>query len=110
MAKRKPKRQDIEIDMTAAGVTANRIRSVMGWPLDVVGSTGFLFKAWRAVGTGEALAISLDKVNEIAAELEACRAGQEFYKVAVAQRDAAWKEIEELKAKLAVTESASRVD
>jgi outer membrane murein-binding lipoprotein Lpp len=70
MARRKQAPHQIEVDMTAAGETANRIRAVMGWPLDVVGSTGFLFKAWRAVGTGEALAISLEKVNEIAEEIE----------------------------------------
>ena len=86
VTQKKKKPPVIEIDMTAAGVTANRIRAVMGWPLDVVGSTGYLFKAWRAVGTGEALAISLEKVNEIAAE------------------------IEQLKAKLAGMEAERRVD
>lgn len=74
MARRKQAPHQIEVDMTAAGETANRIRVVMGWPLDVVGSTGFLFKAWRAVGTGEALAVSLEKMNEIASEIEQLRA------------------------------------
>lgn len=110
MGRKKKQSPSMEIDMTAAGVTANRIRAVMGWPLDVIGSTGFLFKAWRAVGTGEALAISLEKVNEIAAELESCRAAESFYKLTVAQRDAAWQEIERLKEQISVMEAGRRVD
>lgn len=74
MSRKKKQQPEVETDMTAACETANRIRAVMGWPLDVVGSTGFLFKAWRAVGTGEALAVSLGKMNEIAFEIEQLRA------------------------------------
>jgi len=63
-----------EIDFTAARETASRLCNLMEWPQQ----NTQLFQVWRTTGRGEALAIGLDKCNQVAAEIERLRAVAEY--------------------------------
>jgi hypothetical protein len=74
MAKAKRNVKKVEIDLAEAEATAARLCRLMDWPQ----SKTNVFEVWRQTGTGKALAIGLEKANELAAELERLRMIVEF--------------------------------
>lgn len=56
-------------DVSEAESAANRLRELMEWP----GGNVHLFEVWRKTGKGEALAISVEKCNQLAEEIEYLR-------------------------------------
>jgi hypothetical protein len=69
MAKSKRSASSVEIDLTEATATADRLCRLMGWPR----SRRNVMEIWRATGKGQALAISLAKATELADEIERLR-------------------------------------
>ena len=57
------------VDVSEAESAANRLRELMEWP----GGNVHLFEVWRKTGKGEALAISVEKCNQLAEEIEYLR-------------------------------------